>query len=97
MVERGVREALAVPSLSLAATESKLESSRCYQGSVMSSESYRCYCLDGSGNLHEPEWFDADHDEHAIEQLRTKYPDSKCEIWQGRRLVASLSPDRLSA
>lgn len=63
----------------------------------MSSEKYRVYCLDGAGHLYEPEWFDAASDEDAIAQIRAKRPDARCEIWHGRRLVASISPNRLSA
>ena len=63
----------------------------------MSSETYRVYCLDGAGHLHEPEWFDAESIEDAIAQTRAKRPDAMCEIWHGRRLVASIPPDRLWA
>ena len=63
----------------------------------MSSEKYRVYCLDGVGRLHEPEWFNAQSDELALAEVRAKWPDAKVEIWQGRRLVASISPNRLSA
>jgi hypothetical protein len=63
----------------------------------MSSENYRYYCLDGAGQLHDTAWFVAESDADAIAQITAKHPDSKCEIWQGKRLVASLSPMRLSA
>lgn len=63
----------------------------------MPTQSYRFYRLDCAGHLHEAAWFVADSDEDAIEQIRTKHPNSKCEVWQGRRLVASISPERLSA
>jgi hypothetical protein len=63
----------------------------------MPSENYRYYCLDGAGHLHEAEWFDADGDEQAVEHVKSTQPDSKCEIWQGDRLVASVSPLRLQA
>ncbi len=63
----------------------------------MSSENYRYYCLDSTGQLHSAEWFDADTDEEAIAQIAVKHPDARCEIWQGKRLVATLSPMRLSA
>lgn len=32
----------------------------------MPSESYRVYRLDTAGQLHEPEWFDAESDQNAI-------------------------------
>jgi hypothetical protein len=63
----------------------------------MPSEKYRVYCLDDDGHLHEPEWFHADSDEDAIAHVTTKRPHATCEIWHGRRLVASISPDRLTA
>ena len=63
----------------------------------MPSENYRYYCLDGAGHLHDAEWFHAENDEEAIAQIAAKHPDSKCEIWQGKRLVAALPPMRRSA
>lgn len=63
----------------------------------MPSEDYRYYCLDGAGHLQGAEWFDAESDEDAIEQISARQPDSKCEIWQGKRLVVSISPRRLQA
>ena len=63
----------------------------------MPSQAYRYYCLDGTGRLHDAEWFAADSDEQAVEHVRSKHPDSKCEIWKGGRLVASVSPFSLQA
>lgn len=63
----------------------------------MSTENYRFYCLDSSGRLHDAAWFHAESDEDAIAQVGSKHPDSKCEIWQGERLVSSLSPERRQA
>jgi hypothetical protein len=63
----------------------------------MSSENYRYYHLDGLGRLEGADWFDADSDADAIAHISVKHPDSKCEIWKGQRLVASLSPKRLQA
>ena len=60
----------------------------------MSSESYRYYCLDGAGHLHDAAWFQAESDEDAIAQIEAKHPDALCEIWQGTRIVAKLSPRR---
>jgi hypothetical protein len=61
------------------------------------SQPYRYYCLDGKGHLHSAEWFDAESDEDAIVLVAALHPDGKCEIWQGARLVASISPQRLQA
>ena len=63
----------------------------------MTQENYRYYCLDGAGHLHEAEWFEAKSDADATAQIEAEHRNSKCEIWQGRRLVASISPRRLSA
>jgi hypothetical protein len=63
----------------------------------MPSESYRYYCLDSTGHLYSAEWFHADSDEDAIRQIETRHPGDTCEIWQGKRLVAKVSPRLLSA
>lgn len=63
----------------------------------MPSEKYRCYSLDGVGHLQGAEWFDAESDEGAVAHVSAKYPDAKCEIWEGKRLVASVSPMRRQA
>ena len=54
----------------------------------MPSENYRYYCLDGTGRLHDAAWFYAESDENAIKLIEARHPDSKCEIWLGKRLVA---------
>lgn len=56
----------------------------------MPSENYRYYCLDSTGKLHEARWLGADSDEDAIAQVQARHPEAVCEIWQERRLVASL-------
>ena len=58
---------------------------------------YRYYCLDAAGQLHRAESFDADSDEQAAQLIRQKHPDCKCEVWNGNRLVATLSPEPLTA
>jgi hypothetical protein len=63
----------------------------------MPTENYRYYCLDGAGRLHDAAWFHAENDADAIAQISARHPDAKCEIWQGKRLVASLSAQRLQA
>ena len=62
----------------------------------MPSENYRYYRLDGVGHLEGAEWFYAENDEAAVKLIEEKHPDTRCEIWQERRLVASL-PKRLQA
>ena len=63
----------------------------------MSSQKYRCYRLDPTGELHDAEWFAAESDEHAIAEVSAKHAGSKCEIWHGTRLVAAISPRQLRA
>jgi hypothetical protein len=63
----------------------------------MALENYRYSCLDGTGHLPSAEWFHAVGDEDAIAQIEAKHADATCEIWQENRLVAKLSPRRLSA
>ena len=63
----------------------------------MVSENYRYYCLDGAGQLHEAAWFYAESDDAAAKEIEARHPNSTCEIWQGKRLVASLPAARLSA
>lgn len=60
----------------------------------MFSENYRYYHLDGVGQLHDAEWFEADSDEEAVALIEARHPDGTYEIWQGKRLVASVSPQR---
>ena len=60
-------------------------------------QTYRYYCLDGIGNLHLAEWFDAENDERAAALIEEMQPNGRSEIWQGKRLVAKLSPRRLQA
>ena len=56
----------------------------------MPSDNYRYYRLDANGHLHGTEWIAASSDEKAINHVRAKHPDDRCEIWQGQRLVAQL-------
>jgi hypothetical protein len=63
----------------------------------MPSENYRYYCLDNTGHLYAAEWFCAESDADAIRQIEAKHPGDRCEIWQGKRLVAKLASERLTA
>jgi len=63
----------------------------------MTTQTYRYYCLDGVGRLHLAEWFEAESDEQAATLIESMHPNGHCEIWQDRRLVASLAPKRLQA
>lgn len=51
---------------------------------------YRLYCLDGDQGIAKGEWFEAGNDQEAVELARTKRLRVKCEVWQGKRLVARI-------
>jgi hypothetical protein len=55
---------------------------------------YRYYCLDGAGNIHNAEWFDADSDEQAVADIQARHPDSTCEVWSGNKLIGSTRPQQ---
>jgi hypothetical protein len=63
----------------------------------MSQDNYRYYRLDEAGRLYGAEWLNAASDEDAIAQVQASYPGDTCEVWRKGRLVAKLSPLRLSA
>ena len=83
----------------MAVNERDMESSRCVREVLMSNDQskYRVYSLDGAGKFLSAEWVDADSDESAIAAVRSSKPGSICELWEGRRMVTTLSPIRLSA
>lgn len=56
----------------------------------MPSNNYRYLCYDAAGNLHGPTAFSAASDEDAIAKIEAKHPHDLCEIWQERRLVATI-------
>ena len=58
---------------------------------------YRFYCLDRTGQLHNSVSFHAENDQDAIAQIEAKHPEDKCEIWEGKRLVATLGKKPLSS
>ena len=52
---------------------------------------YRLYCLDGAGRITgAADVIEAPSDEEAIAIARERSPETRCEIWQGRRLVATI-------
>ena len=63
----------------------------------MQSGNYRYYCLDRYGMLHAAEWFHAKSDEEAVALIEARHPVGTCEIWEGKRLVAKVSPKSISA
>lgn len=53
---------------------------------------YRFYCLDGEGRITFAEWIDARDDVDAVRKARDlRLHAPKCEVWQGKRLVATLN------
>jgi hypothetical protein len=59
-------------------------------------EKHRYYCLDRTGQLHNSVEFQAESDEDAVAQIVAKHPHDQCEVWEGRRLVATLKPNAAS-
>ena len=55
---------------------------------------YRVYCFDGSTMTLSGDLIEASSDDEAIEKAEARGFGSKCEIWQGDRLVAQLEGER---
>jgi hypothetical protein len=53
---------------------------------------YRLYCFDGVGKVWAPDWLHASSDEEAIALAQAMDVGVKCEIWEGKRLVATIEP-----
>ncbi len=54
---------------------------------------YRLYCLDGAKRIQRAaDVISASSDKEAIALARALNKPTACEIWQGRRLVATLPP-----
>ena len=51
---------------------------------------YRVYCFDAARRMVTADFIEAVSDEDAIAKAESKGFGSKCEIWDGRRLVAEL-------
>ena len=62
----------------------------------MPQDNYRYYRLDGTGQLHGAEWFEAANDEDAVAHVKAKEPDAKWELWREHRLVATSYPHTAS-
>jgi hypothetical protein len=59
--------------------------------------SYRVYCLDDAGHISLADWIEAKDDEEALAHARQlKIGARRCEVWQGKRLVATFSDQRLT-
>ena len=58
---------------------------------------YRVYCYDGARKVVSADWIDAATDEDAIAKAEAAGFGDKCEIWDGKRLVAQLDAERRQA
>jgi hypothetical protein len=55
---------------------------------------YRLYCFDGSSNRLTDALIHAVNDDDAIAKADGLTLGTKCELWEGRRLVAQLDGER---
>ena len=58
---------------------------------------YRVYCYDGSLKAVTADFIKAATDEEAIAKAEAAGFGSKCEVWDGKRLVAQLEAERRQA
>lgn len=54
---------------------------------------YKLFCRDGGGRFSPAQWIRADSDATAIATARRLHPSSRCEVWEGQRLVAVVMPE----
>jgi len=54
---------------------------------------YRIYCYDSRSKILSAEWLDATTDEESIAESKALGFGSKCEIWNGDRMVAQLGEE----
>jgi hypothetical protein len=57
-------------------------------------KTYRVYCYDAAHKQLTADFIEAANDADAIAQAQATGFGSKCEIWDGRRLVAQLEGER---
>jgi hypothetical protein len=60
-------------------------------------KTYRIYCYDSARRQVSADWLEAADDQDAIAKAEAAGFGSKCEIWEGRRLVAQLAQNRQTA
>jgi hypothetical protein len=56
-------------------------------------KTYRVYCYDARMRTVSSDFIDAANDDEAIAQAEARGFGSKCEIWEGSRLVAQLADE----
>ena len=54
------------------------------------SKTYRIYCYDAARHVVSSDFIDASSDQEAISKAEAAGFGSRCEIWDGNRLVAQL-------
>jgi hypothetical protein len=58
---------------------------------------YQIYCMDRPGHISLAQAIDAESDEQAIEKAKAAKANAiKCEVWQGKRMVATLDAQDLA-
>jgi hypothetical protein len=62
-----------------------------------SHKTYRVYCYDVQRKVVTADFISAANDQEAIAKATTAGFGSKCELWDGNRLVAQLEDERRSA
>ena len=60
-------------------------------------KTYRMYRYDAALNDLSADWFEAASDEEVMAIVAARGFGSKCEIWEGQRLVAQLDAERRQA
>ena len=60
-------------------------------------KSYRVYCYDAANKVVTSDFIDAASDEEAVALVEAQGFGTKCEIWDGDRLVAQLDAQRQTA
>ena len=60
-------------------------------------KSYRVYCFDSARHVVSVDEIEAAGDEEAIDKARAQGFGDRCEIWDGKRMVAQLEAERRQA
>ena len=58
------------------------------------SKTYRIYCFDDARRIVTQDWIEAENDEEAIAKASAQGFGTKCELWDGDRLVAQLGEEQ---
>ena len=60
-------------------------------------KTYRVYCFDSARHIVSVDEIAADTDEQAIDKAHAQGFGDRCEIWDGKRMVAQLEAERRQA